>query len=92
MSRSYKVTFKVNSTNEFKGEFVFSASNKEAMKDSVLRFANLLWYGNEGRMPTLEERELNLITISKGNFNKSIGTVHCKGVLFSPYKFEIENI
>lgn len=92
MLRSYKVTFKKNSTNEFKGEFVFFASSKETMENSILRFANLLWYGDESRMPKPKKREINLITISEVNSNKSIGAAHCKTYAHSPYFFEIEKI
>lgn len=90
--KHFKVIFKESSSHEVKGEFNFFATSKEMIENSVLRLANLLWYGNESRLPKPTKREINLAIIADINSNKSIGTTHCKSVLFSPYFFEIENI
>lgn len=90
--KHFKIIFKESSLNEIRGEFDFFATNKEMIENSVLRLGNLLWYGNEGRLPKPTKREINLVTIAEINSNKSIGTAHCKSTLFSPYYFEIKSI
>lgn len=87
--KKFKVIFKSNATKEERGEFVFFATDDETIKNSVLRLANLLWYGGADKMPKISKRKIDFVHIVAVNKKSYFGSAHCRDNLFSPYCFEI---
>lgn len=88
--KHFKVVFKGSHSGEVRGEFEFFASSKIELKNSILRFANLLYYGSEKRLPKVSKRELNFVTIADINKKQFLGTIHAMAICWSPYSFDLE--
>lgn len=88
--KRFKVVFKENFKTEPRAEFEFFASSKAEVKNSVLRFANLLYYGSEKRLPKVSKRELNFVHIAEINKKQFLGTIHAMAICWSPYSFDLE--
>lgn len=88
--KHFKVIFKESSSHEVKGEFEFFASSKIEVKNSILRFANLLYYGSEKRLPKVSKRELDFVHIAEINKKRFLGTIHAMAICWSPYSFDLE--
>lgn len=88
--KRFKVTFKESFKTEPRAEFEFFASSKAEVKNSILRFANLLYYGSEKRLPKVSKRELDFVTISSINGKRFLGSIHAMKICWAPYCFDLE--
>ena len=88
--KHFKVVFKQSYSGDVRGEFEFFASSKTEVKNSVLRFANLLYYGSEKRLPKVSKRELNFVNIVGINKKQFLGSIHAMAKCWSPYSFDLE--
>ena len=88
--KHFKVVFTESHSGDVRDEFEFFASSKIEVKNSILRFANLIYYGSKKRLPKVSKRELNFVHITDINKKQFLGTIHAMAKCWSPYSFELE--